>query len=307
MEQKSYIDIQRFKPSFMNGFHQEDDIVVQEKIDGANFSIRYDEEENVVRSYSRKRELCVGNNLRGAFEWANTLDSEAVKKALGNNLILFMEWLVPHTVQYPKERYHQAYCYDLYDTEKEEYLPQDVVKEKADELGITYVPVFYSGKFISWDHLLSMVGQTRLGGEYGEGIVVKNQSRLNDKNTRLPFYTKIVAERFRETKAHQHGKAVDPSKVAERECAQELAKTIVTEPRVVKMIHKFVDDGIIPEDWDEKNMQDIAKNIGKAIYYDCTKEEPEIVKEVGELFGKFASSISMCIVRGMLNKKRATA
>jgi hypothetical protein len=30
------------------------------------------------------------------------------------------------------------------------YLPQDQVKEMVTELGLTYVPVFYDGPFVSW-------------------------------------------------------------------------------------------------------------------------------------------------------------
>lgn len=307
MEQKSYMDIQRLKPTFADGFQVGDMIIVQEKIDGANFSIRYDENDGTVKSFSRNRMLDPQNNLRGAWEWSQALDPEKVKSVLGCNLILFMEWLIPHTVQYPQERYKQAYCYDIYDTDTCQYMEQGIVKEKVEQLGLIYVPVFYEGEFKSWDHLMELVGKTELGGEYGEGIVVKNQTRLNDPNTRLPFYTKIVAERFCETKAHKASKPVDTQAIADRAKAQELTDSIVTEARVRKMLHKFVDDGVIPEDWDEHSMGVIAKNIGRGIYYDCQKEEQETVEAAGELFGKFAAATSMRIVREILKEKNKIA
>lgn len=62
----------------------------------------------------------------------------------------------------------------------------------------------------------------------------------------------------------------------------------------------MVDEGIIPEKWDERDMAVIARNIGKEVYYDCVKEEPETVEQVGELFGKLASGTAMKIVRSML-------
>ena len=40
--------------------------------------------------------------------------------------------------------------------------------------------------------LKALVGKTELGGEYGEDVVIKNMTRLNDPNERFPFYTKIV-------------------------------------------------------------------------------------------------------------------
>lgn len=299
------MDIERLKPIFAEGFEVGDDIVIQEKIDGANFSIRYDKDDNSIKAFSRKRELDFSNNLRGAWEWSQKLSVDLVKSVLGDNLILFGEWLVHHTVRYPGDKYQKAYFYDVYDTETEEYLTQDKVEKIINDLGLTYVPVFYIGKFISWDHVKSYIGKTEMGGEYGEGIVVKNQTKLNDPNTRLPFYTKIVCETFCETKGHSHNKVVDMAKVAEREQLVELTETVVTKARVAKLINKMIDEGILREDWDAHDMGTIAKNLGKAVYYDCQKEEPDIVNEIGEGFGKYAASTAMKLTREILNEKES--
>lgn len=307
MDQKKYMDIQVLKPAISDGFRPGDHIVVQEKIDGANFSIRYDESDGTIKAFSRRKALTPLDTLRGAWNWAQNLDPEKIKSVLGGDQILFMEWLVSHTVKYPEDCYKKAYCYDIYDTATKKYLPQDIVKQKVDELGLTYVPVFYDGDFTSWDHLLGFVGKTNLGGEYGEGIVVKNQTRLNSENEYLPFYTKIVADKFRETKGHSSSKVVDPAQLLERERVQEITSSIVTEARVRKLLNKMVDDGIIPEDWDEHHMSTIAKTISKEVYYDCVKEEPDTVKEAGELFGKFASSTSMRIVKDILKERNSFA
>lgn len=297
MEQKKYMDIERLKDKYVDGFQKGDYIVVQEKIDGANFSIRYDDETDTIRSFSRKKILDLGNNLRGAWEWSQKLDKELVKEVLGTNLVLFGEWLVSHTIAYPDDRYQNAYFYDVWDTESERYLDQDKVEDIVKQLNLIYVPVFYKGTFESWDHLKQFVGRTDLGGENGEGIVVKNMTRLNDPNTRLPFYTKIVADKFAEKKSV---KKFDEGKLERRAKLQAVVESVVTEGRVTKLVHKMVDEGIIPEDWDEYDMGTIAKNIGKEVYYDCVKEEPEIVEQVGELFGKLASGTAMKIVKSML-------
>lgn len=68
MEQKKYMNIERLKDKYVDGFQPGDYIVVQEKIDGANFSIRYDDESGYVTAFSRKKKLDLGNNLRGAWE-----------------------------------------------------------------------------------------------------------------------------------------------------------------------------------------------------------------------------------------------
>ena len=303
VKQKHYMDIERLKPSFVEGFEVGDDIVIQEKIDGANFSIRYDKEDNSVKAFSRKKELNFSNNLRGAWEWSQKLSVDLIKSVLGDNLVLFGEWLVPHTVKYPDDKYQNAYFFDVYNTETEEYLIQDKVKKIISDLNLNYVPVFYIGKFISWDNVKSYIGNTEMGGLFGEGIVVKNQTKLNNPNTRLPFYTKIVCESFCETKAHNHNKVVDMEKMADRERAVALTETIVTKARVTKLINKMVDEGIIREDWDAHDMSTIAKNLGKEVYYDCQKEEPDVVNEVGEGFGKYAASTAMKFARELLSEK----
>lgn len=302
MEQKHYMDIERFKEKYADGFTTNDDIVIQEKVDGSNFSIRYDNENNIVRAYSRKTELNEQNNLRGAYEWSQSLNVDLVKKVLGNNLVLFAEYLVKHTVVYPEERYNNVYCFDVYDTLQEKYLLQSEVKNIVSQLGLTYAPDFYVGKFVSWEHCNSFVGKTDLGGEYGEGVVVKNQSRLNDTNTRLPYYIKIVGEKFCEIKQTKH-KPIDMEKLKINQIQEELVSSVVTEARVSKLLNKMVDEGLIPYDWDEHNMSVIAKNIGKEVFYDCKKEEPEVVEQVGNNFGKIANSLSMKIVKSKLNAK----
>lgn len=303
MEQKKYMDIERLKESFADGFCRGDHIVVQEKIDGANFSIRYDAETDEIAAFSRKNPLTFSNNLRGAWQWAQKLDKSLVKEVLGTNLVLFGEWLVSHTVVYPQDKYQNAYFYDVYALEEKQYLPQDEVKKIIDHLGLTYVPVFYDGEFQSWEHIRQFVGKTELGGEYGEGVVVKNMSRINDPNNRLPFYTKIVGEKFVERKPMK--KTVDTSKLEERAKLQALVETVVTEARVAKLLHKMVDENIISENWDEHDMGTIAKNIGKMVYYDCVKEEPDVVGETGEQFGKLANGIAMRIIRELLTKRQA--
>lgn len=300
---KKYMDIERLKPSFSEGFEPNDFVYVQEKIDGANFSIRYDVLTNSVLSYSRKRQLDFSNNLRGAFEWSQKLDVDKIRHWLGNNWILFGEWLVKYTVEYPQDKYQNAYFYDIYDVAEQRYMEQAVVRRVCQELGLNYVPVFYAGEFKSWDNIMQYVGQTQMGGEYGEGIVVKNQSKLNSPNTRLPFYTKIVTERFCETKSHRGEKTIDPSELKAKEELQALVSTIVTEARVIKILNKFIDEGIIPESWDEHDMAVIAKNMGKEIYYDCVKEEPETVEMVGEKFGHYSNSTAMRIVKTILGQR----
>lgn len=303
IQQKHYLDIERLKPNYLDAFSEGDEIVIQEKIDGANFSIRYDAESDNIKAFSRRKELNETNTLRGAWNWSQTLDKELIKTVLGSNLILFMEWLVPHTVKYPDDKYHKAYCYDVYDTNIQQYLKQTETEKIVKELNLTFVPVFYRGRFTSWDDVKTYIGKTQMGGEYGEGVVVKNQTTLNNPNTRLPFYVKLVCEQFCETKGHKQSHMVDTDALAKKAENQRLVSTVVTKARVRKLIHKMVDNGVIPENWSNTEMRIIAKNIGKDIYYDCLKEEKDVVEMVGHDFGKFAHSSAMRLAREILSER----
>lgn len=111
MEHKKFMDIERLKENYANGFQLGDHILIQEKIDGANAAIRYSTDTEEIVAQSRKNILSLSNNLRGFWEWTQTLDKNIISSVLGNNLILFGEWLVPHSVKYPDERYNHFYVY----------------------------------------------------------------------------------------------------------------------------------------------------------------------------------------------------
>lgn len=298
MNHKKFMDIQRIKEGIVDNFQIGDTIYITEKIDGANAAIRYDSETNTVVAQSRKNILNISNNLRGFYEFSQALNVNKVREVLDNNLICFGEWLVPHTVKYPNEAYNNFYAFDVYNTDTEKYLSQSESIRIVNKLGLKYVPIFYIGEFQSWEHCMSFVGKTELGGEYGEGIVCKNQSRLNDPNNRQPFYLKIVGDKFKEV--HQrHDKTPDPEWLKSMQESYNLCETIVTDARVTKILNKFVDEGILPENWGAPEMSIIAKNLTKAVYKDCLKEEPEIVKQIAD-FGKVAHKLCMTIARNKI-------
>ncbi len=125
---------------------------------------------------------------------------------------------------------------------------------------------------------------------------------LNNPNTRQPFYIKIVAEKFQEAHTHKEAKVVDPATMKKREEIQKLAESIVTEARVRKLLNKFVDEGVLPENWSLEEMPIIAKNLTKAVYEDCIKEEPETVKQIDN-FGKVANAIAMKLARNIASER----
>lgn len=309
MVQKHYVDIECFKEKYMDAIGKNDIIHVSEKLDGAHSSFSYDKETNSVVAFSRKTKLSPENNLRGFYEWVMSLPIEVVKKITDNGrLIIHGEWMCPHTVRYPQEIYNHFYMYDVWDTIDEVWFCQPTVDVIYDillrhDIAIRQPERFYYGVFKGWEHLYNFVGKTAVNAEpCGEGIVIKNQSVLNDKTRRLPTYIKIVSEKFTEVHKDRPKKILTPEELAEREAQFQLCESIVTKRRIEKFLDKFVDEGILPEDWDEHQLGVIAKNISRRIYEDCVKEEPETVAQI-ENFGKLCSKVSMDWVKEILKTK----
>lgn len=305
MTQKKYMDIERLQVKNSVAFNVGENIVITEKVDGANCSFTYSDDG--IIAFSRKNILDANNTLRGFWNLTQSMPVEAVKELTDNGrYIIFGEWLVKHTISYPDSRFNKMYMFDVWDTINEYWMSHDFVYstyEKAKTLGldIEFVPIIYKGTFTSWENLMKYVGTTFLDATpCGEGIVVKSQDRLTNPTNRLPIYLKIVAEKFSEV---SHTKApVDPEVLAKKEAERELVGTIVTERRTQKLLEKLIDENIIPADWDEKTMGLIAKNINKLMFEDCMKEEKETVLKC-ENFGRICGNITMSHVRSMLNKR----
>ena len=293
---KKYKDIERLKDKYAPAFKAGEHITITEKIDGANASIVVNED-GTLTACSRRNELNQNNTLQGFYDFVQTLDASIVSAALTSRYILFGEWLVKHTIRYPEDKMKQFYVFDVYDTETEQYMPWDFTKQIAEFIGLKTVPLFYDGPFISWEHIYSFVGKTEMGGEpTGEGIVIKSQDRLDNKFSGTPEYVKIVAKEFSEVHQSKPQKEIDPEKLAAKKADETLAATIVTARRITKGLEKLIEDGIIPEDWDEKSLGVIAKHLPRVIYNDCVKEEPETVAQI-ENFGKICGSFTMKLAR----------
>lgn len=298
------MDISRVKfgdeltPANIGGFEVGDIIQISEKWDGSNASIRYDVETGKLAAFSRRLKLSFDNTLNGFWNYVQGLNPEDYKNT--SNYVIFGEWGAKNAIVYKTEFYKNWYVYDIYDVEEEKYLPQSEVKKFVEEHGLTYIHVLYEGEFISWDHCMTFCNNPAYGDKQ-EGIVIKNQSKLNNKYSRTPFVLKIVNECFSEVKKDNHRQKIeDPQKIKEREHAQGIVDQIVTKRRIEKEIYKMRDEGIVPEKITSQDMKIVAQNLPKRIYQDCLKEEKELVEAAGEFFGKMCGSKSMYFAKEII-------
>ena len=300
MEQKKFMDIERVKfaselvTGNNMGFEPGDEIVVQEKVDGSNASIRYDVETDSLVAFSRKQTLDYSKTLNGFWNYVQSLNADEYKDT--PSYVIFGEWMVHNHIHYTEDVYKRWIVYDIYDTETQQYLAQNLVKEFCDKHNLEYIHVLYTGKFTSWNDLIEKFAENTsyYCDVKAEGFIVKNQTKLNNPNSRTPFVLKIVNDSYSEINKSNHIRKIeDPQKLQAKAHAQEIVDTIVTKRRVEKEIRKMIDEQLLPKKIEPKDMSVVARSLPKRIYDDCVKEEVELVREAGEFFGKLCGAKTM--------------
>ncbi len=308
MIQKHFMDISRAKfgdeitTSNVDGFEVGDIIQITEKWDGSNASIRYDKETGKLVAFSRKYELAFDRTLAGFWNYVQTLNAEDYKDT--PNYVIFGEWGARNVVPYEEKFYKNWYVYDIFDVETKQYLPQTEVKKFVEAHGLTYIHVLYEGEFISWEHCQTFLHSPAYG-EVQEGIVIKNQTKLNNMDSKKPFVLKIVNDFYTEVKQLKNKKPREKDQEREnaRVQAQQIVESIVTKRRVEKELQRLKEEGILPENITPQDMKLVAKNVPKRIYDDCMKEERELVEAAGEFFSGMCNSATMKLIKEIILQK----
>lgn len=274
---KRYTDIIRYGKPKTQGVIQEGDMIsITEKIDGANASFTRDLDNILgVSCYSRKLLLTEENTLRGFYGWVKD-NIVPIKDKLNPNYRYIGEWLVSHKIQYKEESYYRFYMFSIWDEETEEYLSDDIVISEAERLGLKTVEYFYRGEFISYEHMSSFIGKSNITKDpnMGEGIVVKNVN-YKDRYGKQCF-VKLVSERFAEVQKQRLPK--NPN-ITSKEV--ELIKSILTKPRVDKLMHKLVDEGLLTkEEFCVESMGKLLKLLGNRVIEDMLKEENDVLNNI---------------------------
>lgn len=281
-----FVNIQSFEMKHFNQFNKNDHIVIQEKIDGSNAHVV--REGDSFQAFSNHLVLNEVQNLQGFYFWVKEHYQQIPSKYEG--LSVYGEWLTPHHCWYPANCFGEFYVFDVMDSDGK-YWKQGRVEELAAECGFQYAPVLYDGEFQDWRHVASLVGKTLLGGEKGEGVVVKNQNILNKQSS--VFYVKVVSKEFQETnKARQVIKTLPMDEICKQEETKEEACSIVTKARVRKMLLQCIDNGELSPNWKSLSVNEVTKLVKRWVYKDCLKEEKETMDSIGKVFGKYCNDLT---------------
>lgn len=267
-EYRKYPKIHRLGKEETDGL-LEYDVVVQEKVDGANVSIFLHEDK--VRCGTRTRMLPEDESFNGFQEAVKS--NQAIETWLRQNddHILHGEWLVKHTVTYPKEAYRKIYLFDIYDKTENRFYSQESVQEVASILGLEYPHIFAVGK-LTEEQIKEFVGKSNIAPS-GEGVVLKAVGFVNKFGEHA--YAKLVTEHFKESSAIVFG---GNNKHSDTYWEIYVMNKYCTVARVQKIMQK------LQAETERRLDMEHTSRIAGTCYHDLITEEIwEIVKKVPAL------------------------
>lgn len=170
------------------------EILVEEKIDGANLGLSIGPEGR-VRAQNRGgfvAEETRHPQFRTLFNWVEAR-RDALVEHLRPGLLLFGEWCYAvHTVRYSRLP-DWFLAFDVYDQSLGEFWSQPRRDSLVAALGLELVPQLASGRF-DLPKLESMLGASRLGEGPAEGLYLRA-----DEGDRLVARAKLVRKEFLQT------------------------------------------------------------------------------------------------------------
>lgn len=238
-------------------------VVVQEKVDGSQFSFGMVAGQLLVRSKGAVIDPQSPPKIfRGAV--ASVLE---VADTLPPDLIFRGE-----AMQQPR---HNTLAYDrfpkghvaLFDAGSagEHYYPRDQLKTWADYLGFDIVPEFYDGTIDSIEQLRGLLTQPSfLGGQIVEGIVIKNYNQFTPFNQ--VAMGKLVREEFKEMHSKEWRKDNPPPK----DFIAELIETYRTPARWEKAAQHLREAGTL--EGDVRDIGALIKEVVADVKEECADE-----------------------------------
>lgn len=238
-----------------------DPVLVEEKIDGSQFSFGLFEDGHRARSKGAQLNIIAPDNM--------------FKKAVEiiQGLPLREGWT--YRAEYLMKPKHNALAYDriprlhliVFDinTGEEEYLPWEAKADEAERIGLEVVPRLLEGRIEDVQHFRQLLEAVSvLGGQKVEGVVVKNYRRFGlDKKALMG---KFVSEAFKEVHAAAW-KADNPSS---RDILDRLSETYRTPARWQKALQHLKEAGQI-----EGSPRDIGllmREVAPDIEKECEQE-----------------------------------
>lgn len=283
-----------------DGLFADGTVVVQEKLDGANFRFKYSRAsgftfgsrrtsgENLHRDqFADPIEYVEENANRGKLEW--------YRETYGD-LVFYGEAMIPHTISYDWETTPEFIGFDIWSVDEQEFLPTTDVYSIFEDVGLPTTPLIEKMDVSEWDGSDFEVPESEFYDGKAEGVVFKN----HDTST----YGKFVTQDFKEKNQKTFGR----SKKNQEKGYVKLSHQYVAQQRIEKAVHRLVDEN----EYDSIKM-DMMVDLPEAVIRDMVEEE------AGNIFmyenwtvdiGEFRSNVSSrCaeVLRRMVDKQAKEA
>lgn len=202
---------------------------VQEKLDGANLSIRYEKD---ICIWSRSQVICQDWEIlipfRGACDYV--LSHEWIREFIeqNKNARLYWERLVKHTIVYPEKYYNKFYMFDIVDGEN--WYDIKKVDEIAKEYWIEHPKLI--GEWMFTEETIKEIAQEEIRDLVGEWIVIKTKDDFINKRWHR-VYAKFVHDKFKEDNHLIFWNSFSG------DYEMKFATTYITEARLHKIINKI--------------------------------------------------------------------
>lgn len=244
-------------------------VVVQEKVDGSQFSFRLSVDGEVLSCRSKGKDLVVDEpeKMFGA--------AVEVVKALRPNLSCgwtyrgeYLQKPKHNTLTYSRIPANHIILFDV-ETGGHSYLGPEALAAEAQRLGLEVVPTLHTGMVESlaiFNEFLER--ESVLGGPKVEGVVAKNYEMFGTDHK--PLMTKYVSEAFKES----HKKEWRTANPTRMDVVQRLILDYTTTARWEKAVQHLRERG---------ELTDSPKDIGalmREIPLDVEKEEVGAIKDV---------------------------
>lgn len=209
----------------------EDDIVIQEKIDGANFRFMYVRGRFVFGSRTQGLDGCTEDNK----SWGRCIGyiKRLFKKRNGlAKYIFYGECCIRHSTPYDYTTMPPYLGFDVFDLDKQKYLNWKDAKKMFESLGLYFVPV---KKEVKAKNLQSYTDKDVPKSEYydgqAEGVVFKNYDKQ--------IFAKYVTQKHKE----ECTKVFGGSKKWATNDTDKFVAIYCTNPRIDKKIFELMHEG----------------------------------------------------------------
>jgi len=258
-------------------------VIVEEKIDGSQFSFGSIDGELICKSKGRVQFV----------DAPDKMFQKAIDTVIELEPLLHPGWT--YRGEYLEKPKHNALAYDRVpkkniiifdiDTGLETYMTPEERSKEAEQLGLETVPVLMTGKIDNFEAFNKLLETKSILGDVNiEGVVVKNYSQFTlEKKVAMGKY---VSEKYKEVQSGEW-KISNPNDTA---FINKLVYEYKTEARWNKAIQHARENGLI--EGSPRDIGILLKEIGTDISKECAEE----IKE--KLYKHYWPKIQRGIIRG---------